>query len=355
MRALYLLRHGQPAFPQSRPCCLGRLNLSLSRTGQAQAVELARYFQVLPPFSVLSSPLDRCRQTACVISPVFSVLDGLAEVDMGLWDGLSFREIQVRWPQQYQKRGDDLLSTAPPRGESLLQCGQRAGAALRHALTHIPCGDLILVAHSGVNRMLLSQLLPLSAQEALSLPQPYGSVTQLLLEGDSAAPGPIGAFPQALPRPVPDQAVCLELLSQFGTPSPVIDHCRAVADRAMELWRILDSRGVPLHRELVLAGALLHDIARARPDHARAGAQWLTQRGYASLGAIVGDHMELPAGDEGQLSEKSLVFLADKLIQGTTPVTLEVRFSQALSSPEHAPYAQRRYRQASILWSRLFP
>lgn len=110
--------------------------------------------------------------------------------------------------------------------------------------------------------MLLSQLLPLSAQEALSLPQPYGSVTQLLLEGDSAAPGPIGAFPQALPRPVPDQAVCLELLSQFGTPSPVIDHCRAVADRAMELWRILDSRGVPLHRELVLAGALLHDIAR---------------------------------------------------------------------------------------------
>lgn len=348
MRAVYLIRHGEPLLSQKSSFCLGRMDVPLSQEGAAQAARLGEYFQKLPEAFLAASPLQRCRQTAARLPGEARLCEGLLEVDMGQWTGLDFSEIRARWPMSYAQRGERPVETLPPGGESLAQCGVRVWGTFRKLLRECPEKDLILVAHNGVNRMLYAALAGQFPEECLKLPQPYGGVTQLLLEGERAVAGLVGRRPEELPPPVPDEETCLELLRRFGTPVQVVDHGRAVAETALELWERLDGQGVRLNKKLCFAGGLLHDVARTERGHAGAGARWLTEQGYAAVGAVVGCHMELPEEQEGRWSEKTLVFLADKLVRERERVTLEERFFSR-PAPEKLPYLQRRYRQAKRL------
>ena len=51
--------------------------------------------------------------------------------------------------------------------------------------------------------------------------------------------------------------------------------------------------GVALDDDLVVSAALLHDVARCRPDHAREGAALLAGIGYPRVSEIVAVHMDL--------------------------------------------------------------
>lgn len=350
MRAVYLIRHGEPAFTGNEPVCLGRLDLPLSDRGMAQAERLGNYFQSLPGLPVFTSPLLRCRQTASAIGGEAEACDGLIEVDMGQWTGLDFAEIRRRWPETYDLRGKAPAEIPPPGGESLIQCGDRALAAVQTLLAARPGEDLVIVAHSGVNRMLYAAMMGLEAAAGLSVRQSYGGITQLLLDGERILTGMIDVRPEELPPPVPDETMCRKLFRQYGTPESVIEHGFAVARVAIELCRKLENQGVYLNKELVFAGATLHDLAKTESRHARTGAVWLTARGYASVGAVVGSHMKLEKEDEARWSEKAVVFLADKLVRETSRVTLEDRFFSA-PAPGKLPYIRERYRQAKALLS----
>lgn len=345
MRAVYLVRHGEPEFPGGKPVCLGRMDVPLSSAGWHQARALEEYFQALTSLSVLTSPLDRCVQTASVLSCRPIKCGDLAEVDMGAWTGLAFPEIRVRWPEIYEKRGEDPLGVAPPEGETLAECQKRVVSAFWKELEVLPRGDVVVVAHSSVNRMLTAAL---TESPELPEPSPLGGVAQLLMENGKAIAMRRAAVPGELPPPVPEEADCLALLRDFGTPDKVIAHGKAAAAAAMEICKSLEKRGFHLNERLVFSGALLHDLAKTEPHHARAGAAWLTERGYASVAAVVGSHMRLDDDDLGRWSEKAVVFLADKLVMETRRVTLEERFSSSLGS-EKQPYAAIRYRQAKTL------
>ncbi len=115
MRTIYLLRHGSPVYPDSIPCCLGKLDVPLSPEGQTQVQALRAYFSNLTLAGVFSSPLQRCRETADALSDSIRLAPGLTELDMGQWDGLSFAAIRKAWPQLYTRRGHDLAGVTPPR------------------------------------------------------------------------------------------------------------------------------------------------------------------------------------------------------------------------------------------------
>jgi putative nucleotidyltransferase with HDIG domain len=127
---------------------------------------------------------------------------------------------------------------------------------------------------------------------------------------------------------IPTDAECFRLLSQRGTPQPVVEHCRAVAAKADELAAALIKQGVQLDSALIHAGALLHDIAKGSPGHAKLGAAWLVVAGYPRVAKIVADHEFLP--EPIVIDESAVVNLADKLIQGTKEVSLEERFANSL-------------------------
>ena len=326
MKSCYLIRHGKPDFPGGERMCLGRTDLPLSAVGRMEAALLAEYFPRRDAV-LFSSPLRRAAETAAQFARPVSVLPGLAEMDAGEWDGLSFTEIRSRWPELYARRAHERVP--PPGGESEAAALGRFTAAMGEVLK--PGGGACAVTHSGVVALYLESL----GEERIKIP--YGSYVELAVEGERA----LEASPPVLPRPEPDERLCLLLLRAAGTPRRAVEHSRAVAQLAAGLAGRLG-----LDADKALCAGLLHDIARGEPDHAGLGAAWLDELGYGGLAGCVALHND-HAGET--LDAAAAVFLADKLFIGTQRCTLEQRFeasARKIDTPEGARAMERRYAAA---------
>ncbi len=129
---------------------------------------------------------------------------------------------------------------------------------------------------------------------------------------------------------LPDAARCLRLLAEQGVPRVRIDHALIVAAVATALATALNERRQYLIAPLVTAGALLHDVAREQPRHAEAGAALLERLGYPRVAALVRPHVHLGRRVDDEPDEAQVVYLADKLVQGSSVVGLDVRFAARL-------------------------
>lgn len=341
MRKVYLIRHGEPEFPGGKRFCLSKTDLPLSPVGRMQGVLLRAWSADKDLSGVYHSTLTRARETASFLATATAAVPGLEELGMGRWEGLTFREIRERYPALYAARGQNPITNRVPGAEAAAVCRNRAYRALRDLLKSTD-GDIAVVAHAGVARILLCDLLGRPLRYFLEIPQPCGCVNVLEEENGKLAVREIAVQP----RPVLDDALCHALLTAAGTPERVQRHCEAVADKAVALAQHLNgSLDLPKLR----AAALLHDIARTEPDHAAVGASWLTALGYPELAELVAVHHDLKTEQETELTEASVLYLADKLIREDREVTLEQRFAasgeQAVSAEARQAHA-RRYRQA---------
>lgn len=344
MKNIYLIRHGQPDFADGKRICLSRTDLPLNPLGRLQAALLGQYFEENnSALTVFHSGMQRTRQTAEAIDPNTKEIRSMQELGVGDWEGLSFREIRQRWPKLYEERGNAPFTCVMPNGETPVECQQRGLAALR-TLAEQTEGDIALVAHAGINRLILCALTGADPDTFLTIPQPYGCVNHLIWDGKTIEVKIVGT----VPRPALDEAVCMRLLAAADTPEPVLLHCRAVAAKAIELAEQLDKHH-GIDRDKLLAAALLHDIARTERHHPAVAAAWLEALGYPEIASIIACHHDLAEEDENYISEKTLLYLADKYVRGAETVTLAERFDASRKkapSPEAAAAHSRRYAQA---------
>lgn len=133
-------------------------------------------------------------------------------------------------------------------------------------------------------------------------------------------------------RTVPTLQECEVILEGAGAPDPVVRHSRCVSGLARRLAIALGAAGVRLDLPLVIAGGLLHDLARRRHDHARVGARRLARLGFPGVARVVASHMDLAFEAGARLDEAAVVFLADKLVRGDRVVSLADRFARARAS-----------------------
>jgi putative nucleotidyltransferase with HDIG domain len=274
------------------------------------------------------------------------VHDSLIELDMGEWEGLTFSEIRQRFPDLYEQRGKAPERFTPPNGETLAAGQQRIVTAMRHIMLQ-EHGDIAVVAHSGINRLLICAYNEIPLKDWMTVPQPYGCINILRIDEERLTVEETGR----MPRNVPDEAECYAILIKRQTPQQVIEHCKAVTVKAQEIAAGLINRGILVDRKLIFAGSLLHDIARVKPHHARIGADWLIAEGYPLVAKVIGEHEQLP--EIVSIDESAVVYLADKLILETQEVALEERFARSLEKcrDETARLAhEKRFKQA--LWLR---
>jgi molybdenum cofactor cytidylyltransferase len=126
---------------------------------------------------------------------------------------------------------------------------------------------------------------------------------------------------------VPDEPACEELLGRRGVPAAVREHSRTVARVAARLAEALNAAGSGLDSRVLVAAALLHDIARTEADHAARGAEVLASLGFPRVAAVVAGHMDPPGQAGADLGEAAILFLADKLVLGDRVLTLRERVS----------------------------
>ena len=325
MRRVCLLRHARPDFPLGTRLCLGRTDLPLGALGRMQACRTAVWLREMPFEAVWCSPLRRAVETARFCSNDVRILPDLREMDCGDWDGLDFDEIQRRWPEVYAARGRD-LSIPMPNGESADAVRERAERALRQILSETT-GDVLVVAHSFIIRALLGKF---------SARLPYASLT-ILDEPDA-----VGLTPETPLTP----GLADALLTAAAPGKQIEAHCRAVEKEARRIARALP---LALDESLLSAAALLHDVARAEPQHAQTGAAWLRELGYPDAARLVGQHHDR---DGTTVDEAAILYLADKCVAEDRVVPLAERFeiSEAKCLTEEAKDAHaRRYAAAENL------
>lgn len=151
--------------------------------------------------------------------------------------------------------------------------------------------------------------------------------------------------------PYPDYQECMEILRLCSTGEDAADHMKCTAEFARKVAILLNNKGYNLDINCVYAGALLHDAAKGAKEHAIAGAKIAEGFGYGCLREIISEHMELKTNHI--IGEKELVYLADKLIKGSTMVTLEERFKDAFSrysdNPDILKNINEKYNDAKMI------
>jgi CTP:molybdopterin cytidylyltransferase MocA len=129
---------------------------------------------------------------------------------------------------------------------------------------------------------------------------------------------------------IPALLECEAILKKFKTPSKAIRHGQAVAKVAGGLASHLKAAGLQINGQLVVAGSLLHDMAKHKVvNHARRGARMLHSIGYPAVANVVGTHMDLQFKQADQVNENALVYLADKLVMHDQFVGLDIRRENA--------------------------
>jgi broad specificity phosphatase PhoE len=114
---------------------------------------------------VYSSPLRRARETAKFLrSPSdVTVIDELAEISLGAWDGKCWEEVQRADPALANRKGGDWFGVTPPNGESWSAFTER----VLNALDRVRRGPMpaAIVAHWAVNAVIAASLLGSSPNE----------------------------------------------------------------------------------------------------------------------------------------------------------------------------------------------
>jgi probable phosphoglycerate mutase len=126
-----------------------------------------------------------------------------------------------------------------------------------------------------------------------------------------------------------------------------------VALTACRLGAALRDLGVCIDETLLEAAALLHDVVRATPAHAAAGAAGLDDEGYPRVAAVVRHHMQLPGPPPELPGEREVLYLADKLTVGSRAVDLEAKRDRAealfAGDPEALKAALERLEAARVI------
>ncbi|RPJ16100.1 MAG: histidine phosphatase family protein [Chloroflexi bacterium] len=159
---LYLIRHGATQLT-AEDRFSGATNIHLSQAGQEQVEHLARRLADDDISAIYCSPLDRTLETAVIIAEPHRLTptsnDGLREISHGHWEGLSRKEVEERFHDEYMAWESDPFTFAPSKGESGISVLARALPVIRQIVVSHQDQNIVVVSHKATIRLVLSSLL----------------------------------------------------------------------------------------------------------------------------------------------------------------------------------------------------
>lgn len=103
----------------------------------------------------------------------------LRELYMGLWDGISVSEVMEKHPGAIKEWWDDPSMFRTPEGESLSDLRARVLPELKDILERHKGETVCMVAHGGVNRVILFEAMGLPLSRYYSISQDYGCINRI--------------------------------------------------------------------------------------------------------------------------------------------------------------------------------
>jgi alpha-ribazole phosphatase len=171
---IHLIRHGEV---ERAHCYNGHRDVALTPRGEDQ-------------YHGLKPRLDPDRISACYTSDLTRTVRGgeilgaylgvepvklrqLRELNCGAWEGLSLAEIQSSRPDEWAARLADLVDFRAPGGESLTDLAARVLPALAEIVARHRGEEVLVVAHGGVNRVILLDAIGAPPASMFNIEQKY--------------------------------------------------------------------------------------------------------------------------------------------------------------------------------------
>ena len=184
MGDLILVRHGETEWSRDGKHT-GRTDVSLTPVGEAAAAALAPVLARRDITAVVTSPARRAVTTAALAGLDHAKPDpDLWEWDYGGYEGLTTPQIREQRPGWYLWRDGVIPGDAEHPGETVDQVGQRADRVLGRVASLLDSGDVALVAHGHVLRVLTARYLRLEPSAGRLFRLDTGTISTLGTEHD---------------------------------------------------------------------------------------------------------------------------------------------------------------------------
>jgi len=130
--------------------------------------------------AVYCSDLGRAVKSAEIIAEPYglrsTVVPNLRERSFGVWEGMSFIEIREKYPDEFAVWAENPLKYSPVGGENTLKVRDRVIGALEEIVNRHRGENISIVAHGGVNRIILCHVLGAPLENIFRIEQDYAAV-----------------------------------------------------------------------------------------------------------------------------------------------------------------------------------
>jgi 2,3-bisphosphoglycerate-dependent phosphoglycerate mutase len=175
MTDFVFIRHGETDWNRQQRF-QGHADVPLNAMGLAQAARLGERLAGERPAALVSSDLQRARQTAAPLAAAWGQVPalqrGFREQGFGALEGLEVAQIKTSHPDLWARWLDHQADFELPGGESLRHFHARVLAAVRETAAQHGDGPVVVVTHGGVLDMLwrTAHGLPLDGLRACEIP-----------------------------------------------------------------------------------------------------------------------------------------------------------------------------------------
>ncbi len=185
MGNLILVRHGETEWSRLGRHT-GRTDVPLTPKGEATAAALAPVLAKLNITATLTSPAQRAERTASIAGLANAIPDpDLWEWDYGGYEGRTTQEIKADRPGWSLWRDGVIPGDADHPGETVEQVGERADRVLARVRPLLERGNVALVAHAHMLRVLTARWLQLEPSGGRLFRLDTGTISSLGIEHDN--------------------------------------------------------------------------------------------------------------------------------------------------------------------------
>jgi alpha-ribazole phosphatase len=174
---IYLVRHGEVAGSEVFRYN-GQSDVPLTGKGIEQYHRLAARLKDERLSACYCSDLSRCILGADIICAPRGIRPDvrpeLRELSFGDWEGKTWSELAETYPEEWQSRLRDFVNYRVPGGENLVDLGNRVIPAVDEIVEKHQGEEVLIIAHGGVNRIILLYALGVPFKSIFRIEQDFG-------------------------------------------------------------------------------------------------------------------------------------------------------------------------------------
>lgn len=182
MVKLILVRHALTVDNQKSRLS-GHIDSSISEEGREQIDKITNYLKDFDIDKIYTTTSSRTKDTVKKLSELKSIeiieKESLKEISFGDFEGLTFKEIENRYPEEFQDMIKKGYEYKYPNGESLIDSYNRVCIELDNIISNNDDRTILICSHGGTIRNIITYLISNSYKYHWNFKIDNGSVTIL--------------------------------------------------------------------------------------------------------------------------------------------------------------------------------